>query len=58
MADSKNPFAKRNGRIITINDLNENENGLRCNCKCPVCDGTFVARMELVLIWYEKFCEL
>lgn len=56
MADSKNPFAKRNGRIITINDLNEN--GLRCNCKCPVCYGTFVARMELVLIWYEKFCEL
>lgn len=45
MAESRNPFAKRNGRIITINDLSADENGLKCGCECPICGGTFVARM-------------
>lgn len=43
--ESRNPFAKRNGRIITINDLAECEKGLKCGCECPVCGGTFIARM-------------
>ena len=45
MSESRNPFARRDGRIITINDLNDNENGLKCGCECPICGGTFVARM-------------
>lgn len=52
MAESKNPFAKRNGRIITINDLTENEKGLSCNCACPICNGTFIARMGEVRTWH------
>lgn len=52
MAESKNPLAKRDGRIITINDLSENEKGLKCGCKCPVCDGTFLARMGEQRSWH------
>lgn len=52
MAESKNPFAKRNDRIITINDLTENEKGLSCNCTCPICNGTFIARMGEVRTWH------
>lgn len=52
MSDSKNPFAKRDGKIITIHDLTEYEKGLGCNCTCPVCDGTFIARMGEVRAWH------
>ena len=45
MEGVKNPFAVRDGNIILIEDLSENERGLNCHCKCPVCDGEFIARM-------------
>lgn len=41
----RNPFAVRNGRIILIEDLSANERGLKCQCRCPACDGEFIARM-------------
>lgn len=50
--EHKNPFGKRNGKIITINDLDQYENGLKCDCRCPVCDGTFVARMGEIRSWH------
>lgn len=52
MSEIRNPFAKRNGRIITINDLSQDENGLKCNCECPACGGIFVARMGEVRVWH------
>ena len=48
----KNPFAIRDGQIITINDIPSDENGLRCNCFCPHCKGSFEARMGKVRTWH------
>lgn len=45
MYELKNPFALRNNRIITINDLDESERGLKCGCICPVCKGEFEVKM-------------
>lgn len=45
MLELKNPFALKNNRIITINDLDESERGLKCGCICPVCKGEFEAKM-------------
>jgi hypothetical protein len=41
----RNPFAVRNGKIILIKDLSDDERGLNCRCRCPACDGEFIARM-------------
>lgn len=41
----KNPFALRDGIIISIDDLDESERGLACNCVCPHCGDKFQARM-------------
>jgi hypothetical protein len=41
----RNPFGVRDNRIILISDLSLDERGLRCKCKCPACDGDFIARM-------------
>ncbi len=48
----RNPFARRNGKIILIEDLSENERGLKCKCKCPnpKCNGDFIARMGEVRV--------
>lgn len=48
----KNPFAIRDGHIITINDLPASENGLRCKCFCPYCKGSFEARMGEINRWH------
>lgn len=45
MNELKNPFALKNKRIISINDLDESERGLKCGCICPVCKGEFEAKM-------------
>ena len=45
MEKLRNPFAIRNGSIIMIEDLTMSERGLRCQCKCPACNGDFIARM-------------
>ena len=45
MTGLKNPFAVRYGKIILIEDLSGNERGLNCQCVCPACEGTFIARM-------------
>jgi len=41
----RNPFAVRDGSVILIEDLSECERGLQCRCRCPACDGEFIARM-------------
>jgi len=41
----RNPFGVKNGKVILINDLSVDERGLKCQCKCPSCDGEFIARM-------------
>jgi len=41
----RNPFAIRNGSVIMIEDLSLQERGLNCHCKCPACNGDFIARM-------------
>ena len=41
----KNPFGMRNGKLITISDLSDNERGAQCNCVCPDCEGKFLARI-------------
>lgn len=45
MNELKNPFALKNERIISINDLDESDRGLKCGCICPVCKGKFEAKM-------------
>jgi hypothetical protein len=50
MEGAKNPFAIRNGKIITIKDLTPDERGLDCKSQCPACGGDFIARMGDVLI--------
>lgn len=41
----RNPFGLRDGQIIMIEDVPNNQNGLRCNCICPACKEPFEARM-------------
>lgn len=41
----RNPFALREGAIVTVNDLSKEERGLRCNCVCPNCKAPFEARL-------------
>lgn len=41
----RNPFALRNGEIITIEDLTESERGISCQCICPSCKAPFEARL-------------
>lgn len=50
METLRNPFAVRNGEMVLIEDLIENERGLKCNCRCPACNGVFIARMGYVKI--------
>lgn len=45
MSTLKNPFGMRDGRVIVIDDLDESERGLNCNCSCPMCGESFEARM-------------
>lgn len=45
MDNLRNPFAVHNGKIIAIDDLTPDEKGLRCNCRCPYCNGEFEAKM-------------
>ncbi len=41
----RNPFAIRGGRVILIEDLDYSQRGLKCQCKCPSCNGDFIAKM-------------
>lgn len=50
MAQLKNPFGVRNGKIILIEDLTENERGNKCDCICPSCGDPFEARMGNVRV--------
>lgn len=45
MRDLKNPFGMRDGRVVMIEDIPENERGLKCRCFCPSCNDPFKARM-------------
>ena len=45
MEGLRNPFAVRDGNIILVNDLSKDERGQNCRCKCPACDGDFIARL-------------
>lgn len=49
----KNPFGRKNGRLITLFDLDpDKERGEKCNCVCPLCGGPFEARMGEVRSWH------
>jgi len=50
MRDLKNPFGLRDGRVVMIEDISENERGLKCNCFCPSCNDPFEARMGNVRV--------
>jgi len=42
-----NTYGLRNGRVISVDDLNvDTEYGLRCNCVCPCCGDPLVARIR------------
>ena len=45
MSVLRNPYAIRDDKMIHINDLSPLEQGKKCNCKCPHCEGAFIARM-------------
>lgn len=48
--DLKNPFALRDGKIIMVEDLGDDERGLACNCRCPACNDRFEARLGNVRV--------
>ncbi len=48
--DLKNPFALRDGKIIMVEDLRDDERGLACNCRCPACNDRFEARLGNVRV--------
>ena len=48
----RNPFAMKNGKMITIYDLDESSRGLKCDCACPMCNGTFEAKMGEIRQWH------
>ena len=41
MIDTKQPYGLKNGKIVTIGQV---ESGLACNCICPACKGRLIAR--------------
>lgn len=41
----KNPFGLRDGHIIMIEDILQNERGKKCHCVCPACQAPLEARM-------------
>lgn len=41
----KLPFGLKNGRIIHISEVTEDERGLKCNCICPKCKQRLIARL-------------
>lgn len=41
----RNPFALKDGKIIVIEDIPKEKNGLKCDCICPNCKEPFIARM-------------
>jgi len=45
MAELKNPFGLRDGKVIMIADLGTDERGLACDCVCPLCHDHFEARL-------------
>ncbi len=59
--DTKNPFGLRDGKIVMIEDLYEDEKGLACNCICPACEDKLIARMGNINIHHfshsGKGCE-
>lgn len=41
MANIKLPYGLKNGKIVSIDDV---ESGLACDCVCPACKSTLIAR--------------
>lgn len=41
----KLPFGIRDDELVHINDLNNDERGLKCNCICPCCNNPLIARL-------------
>ncbi len=52
IVEIKNPFGLLNGKLITINDLDEEQRGAKCGCICPNCKAPLVARMGEVYQWH------
>ncbi len=52
MSEIKNPFALKNNRMVTIHDLDFSNRGIRCNCTCPICGGSFEAKMGEIRQWH------
>lgn len=38
-------FGLRDGKIVVVGELSPDERGLKCDCVCPVCGGSLVARL-------------
>lgn len=47
-SDIKLLFGVRDGKIVSINDITENERGLKCKCSCPGCGKPLQARLGKV----------
>lgn len=41
----KIPFGKRHNKLVHISEISDDENGLKCNCKCISCGSKLVARI-------------
>ena len=44
-AELRNPFGLRDNHIILIEDIPDEQKGLKCNCVCPACKEPFIAKL-------------
>lgn len=44
------PFGIRDGRLISINEINESERGLKCNCTCAHCGDRLIAKLGKIKV--------
>lgn len=45
-------FGIRDGKVININELNQNERGLKCRCVCSVCGEPLSAKLGDIREWH------
>lgn len=45
LSDVKLQFGLREGKLVAVGELSQEERGLKCGCICPVCKGVLFARL-------------
>lgn len=45
-------YGIRDGKVVSISEMRQEERGLNCNCSCPGCGASLVARMGKKKQWH------